>query len=127
VQFYFLAPHVYPCVTEDHVVLLDLRRDKYVGIGRDHMATLARCVKGWPVAGVPAASGGPAEQTASGPPPVRAETEGVLARMLAAGMLTTDPARGKEATPVQVPRAEDPLVEEDLEQRPEVTFIDVCR
>jgi len=32
---YFLAPHIFPCVTEDHVVLLDLDRDiwGYVALG----------------------------------------------------------------------------------------------
>jgi hypothetical protein len=34
-QSYFLAPHVYPCVTDDHVVLLDLARDKYIGVARE--------------------------------------------------------------------------------------------
>ena len=41
---YFLAPHVYPCVTEDHVVLLDLDRDKYVGVAREQVSALARAV-----------------------------------------------------------------------------------
>ena len=48
---YFLAPHVYPCVTEDHVVLLDLDRDKYIGVAREQMSALAQTVKGWPLIG----------------------------------------------------------------------------
>ena len=53
--------------------------------------------------------------------------EAVVGKMLAAGMLTTDPAIGKEAKPVEVPRAELALVEEDLETQPEVTFLHVMR
>ncbi len=49
---YFLAPHVYPCVTEDHVVLLDLYRDKYVGVAREQVSALARRVRGWPRLGI---------------------------------------------------------------------------
>lgn len=45
---YLLASHVYLCVTDDHVVLLDLKRDKYLGVGRGQMKALAACVKGWP-------------------------------------------------------------------------------
>jgi hypothetical protein len=47
--------------------------------------------------------------------------------MLADGMLTTDPAIGKEAKPVEVPRAETALVEEDLETQPGVTFRHMVR
>ena len=56
-----------------------------------------------------------------------ARAEAVLAKMLAAGMLTTDPAIGKEATPLEMDRAEAALVEDDLETQPEVTFTHVVR
>lgn len=123
-QSYLLAPHVYPCVTDDHLVLLDLQRDKYVGVDREQMASLAGRVKGWPWSG--SAAPGPAEgQDCTQVPNPRAEA--VVGKMLAAGMLTTDPAVGKEATPAQMPRAEEALVHEDLESRPEVTFVHVIR
>lgn len=100
---YLLAPHVYLCVTNDHVVLLDLKRDKYVGVGRAQMRALQQSIKGWPeVRGEGAASVG-AEPAAA--------TESLLAKMLASGMLTTDPARGKEARPVAMPRPEAALGE----------------
>ncbi len=120
-QSYFLAPHVYPCVTEDHVVLLDLERDKYIGVAREQMSTLAARVKGWPLIG-------------ASPPPAGADVrspnlraDAVLSKMLAAGMLTTDPAIGKEARPLKMAQASAPLVEPDLEWRPRVTFTDVAR
>jgi hypothetical protein len=141
VQSYFLAPHVYPCVTDDKVVLLDLQRDKYVGVGREQMASLAARVKGWPLAGdlqllEPAASevrSSSASGSSSLPMPSDiasvpgARADSVLGKMLAAGMLTTDPAVGKEATPVNMPRPEAALVEEDLETQPEITAIHVSR
>jgi hypothetical protein len=118
---YFLAPHVYPCVTEDHVVLLDLDRDKYVGVAREQMSALARRVRGWAQLGsVQSAEGADAR-----PPSTRAES--VFAKMLAARMLTTDPMIGKEATPVEMPPASEALVEPDLDWRPRITWVDVAR
>jgi transglutaminase superfamily protein len=122
VQSYFLAPHVYPCVTDDHVVLLDLQRDKYVGVAREQMASLAERVKGWPLGRAPE-SAAPAGEIRT--PNARADN--VVGKMLAAGMLTTDPAVGKEATPVEMPRAEIALIEEDLETRPAVRSTHVTR
>ncbi|MEJ0036704.1 MAG: lasso peptide biosynthesis B2 protein [Gammaproteobacteria bacterium] len=118
---YFLAPHVYPCVTDDHVVLLDLERDKYVGIAREQVGALARRVKGWPRSGVPHSGDAPDAKA----PGSRAES--VFAKMLAAGMITTDADIGKEASPVQMPAASDALVEPGLDWRPRITFIDVVR
>src|SRR5262249_1554153 len=95
--------HVYLCTTADHVVLLDLKRDKYVGVGRSQLAALADCVKGWPPVEAP---GEGAAKPASG--------AGSLAKMLAAGMLTTDEVLGKEARPVSLPRPESSLGAVDL-------------
>lgn len=135
-QSYFLAPHVYPCVTEDHVVLLDLARDQYVGVGREQMGVLAAQVKGWPGLG-----GEILESPRDARPDVRSDgrssngsagrsssrAEAVLAKMVANGMLTTDPAVGKEVRPLQLPGAESPLVEPDLDWRPKVSVMDVLR
>ena len=120
-QSYFLAPHVYSCVTEDHVVLLDLERDKYVGVAREQVSALAGRVKGWPLIG-----SGTAEAAAEGRAP-GSRAEAVFSKMLAAGMLTTDPAIGKEASPLRMADASDALVEPGLEWRPRVTFVDVVR
>jgi hypothetical protein len=127
-QSYFLAPHVYACVTEDHVVLLDLARDQYVGVARDQMAALAARVKGWPGLGIASADGGevrtPNAGSNSGP---SSRAEALLNKMLAAGMLTQDPAIGKEAHPLQMPSVTSPLVEPELEWRPPISFMDVVR
>ena len=118
---YFLAPHVYPCVTDDHVVLLDLHRDKYVGVGREQMAGLAARVKGWPLP-APAPEGEGSSVRSS-----NTRAEGVLAKLLASGMLTTDPAIGKEAKPLEMARPEAALIEDDLEKTPPVTATHVRR
>jgi hypothetical protein len=105
------------------VVLLDLQRDKYVGVGREQMASLAALVKGWPRVGTLP----PAESPDADVRTPNARAESVVNKMLAAGMLTTDASVGKEAKPVEVPRPETALVEEDLESQPEITFGHVMR
>ena len=120
-QSYFLAPHVYSCVTDDHVVLLDLERDKYVGVAREQVSALAGRVKGWPLTG----SAHPDAASEGSAPKARAES--VFAKMLAAGMLTTDPTIGKEASPLRMAEAAAALIEPDLEWRPRIAFLDVVR
>jgi hypothetical protein len=46
---YAIAPDVYVCVTADGSVVLDLNRDKYLGIGREQTELLAMVVRGWPL------------------------------------------------------------------------------
>jgi hypothetical protein len=118
---YFLAPHVYPCVTDDHVVLLDLDRDKYVGVAREQVSALARRVRGWPRLGISR----PGETAATDTPGKRAES--VFAKMVAAGMLTTDANIGKEASPVELAEASEALVQPDLNWRPRITCVDLFR
>jgi Transglutaminase-like superfamily len=43
-----IAPHVFVCVTSDGSVLLDLKRDKYLGLGRDETELVASAVAEWP-------------------------------------------------------------------------------
>jgi transglutaminase superfamily protein len=117
-QSYFLAPHVYPCVTEDHVVLLDLARDKYVGVAPEQMGSLAAQVKGWPLHGADGADDVRLPNTSA---------EAVLAKLVATGMLTTDASVGKEARPLKMPDASMTLVEAQLEGRPALQFVDVIR
>ena len=45
---FHLAPHVAACRVDDQVVLLDLRRNRYFGIGREAARGLACTVTGWP-------------------------------------------------------------------------------
>jgi hypothetical protein len=45
---YVIAPDVYVCVTADGSVVLDLNRDKYLGMSREQTELLAMAVPGWP-------------------------------------------------------------------------------
>lgn len=45
---FHLAPHVAACRVDDQVILLDLRRNRYFGIGRAAAHSLACTVTGWP-------------------------------------------------------------------------------
>jgi hypothetical protein len=45
---YAIAPDVYVCVTADGSVILDLKRDKYLGMSREQTESLAMAVPAWP-------------------------------------------------------------------------------
>jgi hypothetical protein len=97
---YFLAPHVFLCVTDDHAVLLDLKRDKYIGVGRAQAHVLQQCIRGWPQ---PAAPGVERAEAAS--------AEAVIGKMLASGLITADATRGRDAVPVSLPTPQSTLSE----------------
>jgi hypothetical protein len=106
-QPYLLAPHVYSCVSGQHVVLMDLERDKYVAVVPAHR--LAAWVRGWPISPV---------QAAAAPESPEGGADALVAQMLAHGMLVSDPHVGKPAVPISVARAARSLVEFDLDARP---------
>jgi hypothetical protein len=43
-----IPAHIYVCVTTSGSVILDVERDKYLGLGRDETELLATAVPGWP-------------------------------------------------------------------------------
>ena len=86
---YSLADHVFVCVNDEHVVLLDLKQDRYWALEADRTAPLAAVVPGWPIATpVPGES---------------AEAEEVAEALVDQGILAPA-AAGKDATPVNVTR-----------------------
>lgn len=115
-QPYLLAPHVYPCVSGQHVVLMDLERDKYVAVAPGHR--LAAWVSGWPLG---AAAAPNAARPGEGAP------DPLLAQMLAHGMLVTDPHIGKPAVPVTTIRPQRGLVEFDLDTRAQASAAQLWR
>jgi hypothetical protein len=115
-QPYLLAPHVYPCVSGQHVVLMDLERDKYVAV--EPADRLAAWVRGWPVA---------AREALAASPGAAAEPDALIPRMLAQGMLVTDPAVGKPAIPVVTVRAQRSLIEFDLDGRAQASAAQLWR
>lgn len=115
-QPYLLAPHVYPCVSGQHVVLMDLERDKYVAVVPAHR--LACWVRGWPVGALPATESPDAAEQGADP---------LVSQMLAHGMLVSDPHVGKPATPLATVRPQRSLVEFDLDVRPRVSATQLWR
>jgi hypothetical protein len=116
---YWLSSHVYVCITDDHAVLLDLRRDKYLGIGRRQLPVLAAQVQGWPASG---AEQGDAAGLAADP-----AGNALLEKFCTDGMLTTDPAAGKPAQPQHMPWPQAALTHPDPEIRPPVRWTHVLR
>lgn len=53
---YRLADHVRACRIDSQVVLLDLRRDRYVGVGGPQVASLSHLIVDWPAAAAEAAA-----------------------------------------------------------------------
>jgi Transglutaminase-like superfamily len=115
---YFLSPHVHVCVAGNHVVLLDLERDKYLAVVPAHR--LARWVRGWPVA-APESIPYPAREGADSASESGSDS-GLLSKMLSQGLLVTDPRIGKEAVPVVTDRARTALIEFDMNVRPRASF-----
>lgn len=46
---YRLAPHVRACTVDGQVILLDLRRNRYLGVGGPHVNLLAQFIADWPL------------------------------------------------------------------------------
>ena len=76
-----LAPHVRACLSDGQVILLDLRRNRYLGIGGRHLPALADAVEGWP-------AGSPAQAA----PVTPADLDGLARRLAEQGLLTTEPS-----------------------------------
>jgi hypothetical protein len=110
---YFLSPHVHVCVAGKQVVLLDLERDKYLALPHAH--PVGRWVRGWPV--LP-----PNSDAATHGDDLPAPENALLAKMISQGLLVTDPALGKEASPAMTDEARVSLVEYDLHVRPRTSF-----
>ncbi|MDB6044026.1 MAG: hypothetical protein JWM63_2577 [Gammaproteobacteria bacterium] len=115
---YFLSPHVHVCIAGKQVILLDLKRDKYLAVVPAHR--LARWVRGWPVAPPePIAPLAPEDAQSSND---AGRESGLLSKMISQGLLVTDPRVGKEAAPVVAERAGTALMEFDMNTRPRASL-----
>jgi hypothetical protein len=88
---YALADHVFVCLNGEHLVILDLKEDRYWALEAAQTAGLGALVDGWPVR----ASDG--AQSADSPSP---ETTAAIEVLLGRGLLAQGIPPGKEATPV---------------------------
>lgn len=85
---YFMSTHVFACVSDDQIVLLDLRRDRYLAVGADAADPLAALIDGWPTRDaqrdLPAASDSASK-----------ESQQLLHHLLAHGLITSDAIAGR--------------------------------
>jgi hypothetical protein len=88
---YALASHVFLCLNGEHLVLLDLKEDRYWALEASQTAGLEALVEGWPVKAT--------DSTESG---VAASEEMLAAAevLRGRGVLTDGAPPGKDATPV---------------------------
>jgi hypothetical protein len=113
---YALASHVFVCLQDEHVVFLDVRKDRYFALEAAQTRGLDALVRGWPVR---------AADTA------RAVTDlmksGVLKVLADRGLLANGQRAGKDATPIQhVPAAEE-IAADDTAEAPAIGPLAVCR
>jgi Transglutaminase-like superfamily len=85
---YALADQVFVCLNGDHVVMLDLRADRYWTVEAARTAGLAAIVPGWP------------EAVSVDGPQTRQQLSEIIAVLCGRGVLTGDIAHGKAASPV---------------------------
>ena len=101
---YSLADHVFVCVNDEHVVLLDLKDDRYWALEASQTAPLSELVPGWPVR----PSDGPVAGAAD-----PEEAEQVAAALTEQGILCGPETSGKDATPVRATRPTRELLSAD--------------
>jgi hypothetical protein len=87
-----LAGHVRACCADGHVILLDLRHSKYIGIGGEQLPALARAIEGWPVS--PDATGQPSAPT---------DIHVLTAPLLAQGLITSAMTAGPSTATIEEP------------------------
>ena len=88
---YALAGHVFVCLSGEHLVLLDLKEDRYWALEASQTAGLGALVSGWPVQ-----VGGATHEE-----PPSEETTAALEVLQSRGLLTQGIPPGKDATPVK--------------------------
>jgi hypothetical protein len=121
---YALARHVFVCVQGEHVVFLDVRKDRYFALESAKTAGLGYFVPGWPVA--EPIAGGFAQHTTDATARVLAETvdhatlSGVISVLLQKEILTADPAKGKSADATAVTPLRGDLTADALDERPRI-------
>jgi hypothetical protein len=94
-----LADHVRACCADGQVILLDLERNKYVGIGGAQLPALTRAIAGWP--------GSPETEPLAKPADIDALTAPLLAQGLLTRARTVRPATLVLEEPMRSLNAED--------------------
>lgn len=114
---YFIPRHVHLCETGNQVIFLDLRRDKYLAIGRAERQALSGQVGGWPADG----DGDALTRAPEG------SSEPVIRSMLKLGLLTADSSLGKEAGHPLIESVNESLVDDDFERHIAISSAHLCQ
>jgi len=92
---YALAGHVFVCLQGEHVVFLDVQKDRYFALEAQQTGGLDALVRGWPVRAT-------SDVRAPDGDDIDAVQSALIALLLERGLLSTEPQSGKAATPVSV-------------------------
>lgn len=87
---YYLPPHVYACRTDEGVIFLDAKRDRYFGLGGVAVTTLPHFIENWTV-------GDRGHLTSSEPPLLSLEAQRVADNLIERGLLRRC---GDQETPI---------------------------
>lgn len=115
---FYLRRHVYVCLVQDRAVFLDVRKDKYLGLGGKQLEALAAVVDGWP----PHAQAVPHGETLP-----REEAARIAEMFVGEGLLTKEPAEGKRADPAHLDLSVfmSSIEEEEFDARREIRARDI--
>ena len=111
-QRHSLAPHAFVCLDGDHVVLLDVRQDRYLALEEIHSRCLETLIPGWPVRADGAPRGAPNA----------AEAERVAQLLMARKLLAGNCMQGKDATPVRIEKPVHGFAPDDYLDRAPLQF-----
>jgi len=114
---YALANHVFVCLQGEHVVFLDVRKDRYFALEAAQTVELAALVRGWPIGGA----------QADGVALENPEPSTVLGLLLEQELVTADGSSGKNATFESIPSLNGELTAEASADLPRMRAIDLYR
>lgn len=113
---YALAPHAFVCLDGDHIVLLDLRKDRYLALEETQSRCLETLVPGWPVK-----SAGSREVA-----PNTAEIEHLAKLLISRELLSADRQDGKDATPAKIEKPTYGFAPDDYLDRESLRLRAIC-
>jgi hypothetical protein len=116
---YALAHHVFVCIQDEHVVFLDVRRDRYFTLRAEQTRALADVVRGWPI--------GDAANAAAMSAASEAVLGATLAPLLERGLLTGTEHFGKDAAPIELEAPVEELSAESYAGAPRVDALALFR
>jgi hypothetical protein len=128
---YALARHVFVCMQGEHVVFLDVRKDRYFALEAARTAGLGELVPGWPAA-APAVVGYVQHAASSAAPAAverfdRGTLSAVVALLLEKGILTSDLNGGKAATATRAQPISGDLTADALDESPRIGALAILR